>query len=267
MAPRGLRSCRGWLLHGDDGALGQAGHLVRHAAQESAFRITVTAAAENDGVAVGPRREIHDRPGGLTLPGLRFGVDTGTLMALAEHAVEVATLNAVRGWPRGEPMTRSELMERIDGLGSPARSQVEEEALVEIFRLSQPVRAALQDYSKLVGEIEELARQIADEGRTSMRGRTDIESTYAVIFFHPGGIHNDRDLASEIITLNTAHKINATLAGQHPVDEKHIRWILCQLFPRLLGVLGLEYDIALLSERHAQHIAYGGFIFNNHYTG
>ena len=91
--------------------------------------------------------------------------------------------------------------------------------------------------------------------------RPHIEPPNPIRLLAPGRQHDNRQIPGCPIPLQAAGKINAALAGQHPVQHHEIRQAKAQRGTGVLGRLRMPNPMpgSLQSQRH--HLADGRFIF------
>ena len=77
--------------------------------------------------------------------------------------------------------------------------------------------------------------------------------------------HDDGHVTGGVGALEPAQQLQATAAGQHPVQQNHVRAFVNDQSKGILDVLRLKATEARNLQRHAQHIADGKLIINNQY--
>ena len=94
-----------------------------------------------------------------------------------------------------------------------------------------------------------------------------VEAAQFVLFLGAGGEHDDGDIPGQLFLAQAAGVFHAAHARQHPVEQDQVRGLGEEGGLGLVDVIGLDALKPGLAQGQANHLADGGFVFDNQNSG
>ncbi|MNT21164.1 hypothetical protein D3C72_1564920 [compost metagenome] len=90
-----------------------------------------------------------------------------------------------------------------------------------------------------------------------------FQAAHAVVFFATRGQHDDRHLAGEGFLAPAPRQVQATGAGQHPIQQDQVRDPVGDRRLRLAGIASVDRVVVALAEGEGDHFADRGLVIDD----